>query len=109
MAIRHAKPGEVVDLQQFGGELKHARTTAIVKSSSFEAVHLVVHAGDSIPPHKVEGAITLHCLEGRIELGFSDTTLELRANQWIYLNGGVTHSVRGVVDSAILLTILFRH
>ena len=107
MAIRHAKSGEVVDLRPLGEDLKQARTTAIVKSASFEAVRLVVRAGDNIAPHKVEGAIMLHCLEGRVELGLSEKALGLSANQWVYLDGGVTHSVRGIEDSAVLLTILF--
>lgn len=107
MAVPHAKPGEIVDLHPLGGGLKNARTTAIVKSETFEAVRLVVHAGANIAPHQVPGAIFLHCLEGRVLLGLTDSTLELAAGQWVYLEGGVRHSVEGIEDSSLLLTILF--
>jgi quercetin dioxygenase-like cupin family protein len=83
MAIRHAGPGEVVDLRSLGAELSHARTTAITKSELFEAVRLIVRAGTEIKPHTVDGPITLHCLEGRVLLGLSASTKELCAGQWL--------------------------
>lgn len=49
----------------------------------------------------------LHCLEGRVLLCLSESTLELHAGQWVYLDGGASHSVKGIVDSCLLLTILF--
>jgi hypothetical protein len=33
--------------------------------------------------------------------------LELSARQWIYLDGGARHSVKGIGDTSLLLTILF--
>ena len=107
MAMHHASPGEVFDLAPLGANLKGARTTAIVKSEAFEVVRLVVHAGVDIKTHQVDGPITLHCLEGRALLGLPETTLELSGGQWVYLEGGVPHSIRGIEDTSLLLTILF--
>jgi hypothetical protein len=88
MAIRHAKAGEVVDLRPLGQEWKHTETTAIVKSDAFEAVRLIVRKATDISPHQVRGAMMLHCLEGRVLLGFASSCLELCSGQWIYLAGG---------------------
>jgi quercetin dioxygenase-like cupin family protein len=107
MALRHANAGQIVDLQPLGAALKQARTNAIVKSDLFEAVRLVVGAGKDIKPHKVDGPITLHCLEGRALLRLPTETLELTAGQWVYLDAGEPHSVSGIEDSSFLLTILF--
>lgn len=108
MALNHANPGQVVDLRPLGSELASARTSAIVRTSSFEAVRLVVPAGSEIPSHKVPGRITLHCIEGRVELGLPQSAAaELRAGDWIYLEGNEPHSVRGIEDASLLLTILF--
>ena len=107
MALQHARPGEIVDLRPLGGQLKEARTAAIVKSEHFEAVRLVVLAGTEIPPHKVPGNIMLHCLEGSISLGLADSSLALSAGEWVYLTGDEIHSLRGIEDSSLLLTILF--
>jgi quercetin dioxygenase-like cupin family protein len=108
MAVHHAASGEIVDLQPLGHTLKDAKTTAIVKTRTFEAVRLIVHAGMNIAPHQVAGAITLHCLEGRIRLELIDSALELSADQWIYLEGGARHAVTGIEDSSLLLTILLQ-
>lgn len=107
MALKHAKAGEVVDLRPLGSGLKGAKTAAIVKTERFEAVRLVVPAGTEIPPHEVAGNLTLHCLEGRVSLGLAGAAVELAAGDWVYLDGGETHSVKGIEDASLLLTILF--
>lgn len=107
MALQHAKPGEVVDLRPLGDKLKDVKTAAIVKSDGFEAVRLVVLAGTEIPPHKVPGAIMLHCIEGRVSLGLENSEVVLSAGEWIHLAGSEMHSVKGIEDSSLLLTILF--
>ncbi len=88
MALHHAKPGEPVDLRPLGPNLKHAKTAAIVKSDRFEAIHLIVRAGTEIPSHEVSGNITMRCLEGRVTLGLAQSSIELNAGEWVYLDGG---------------------
>lgn len=107
MAVHHANPGEIVDLQPLGDALKDAKTTAIVKAKTFETARLIVRAGTNIAAHQVAGAITLHCLEGRVRLDLADSAIELAAGQWVYLEGGARHSLTGLEDSSLLLTILF--
>lgn len=87
--------------------MKDATTKALVKSKTFEAVRLIVKAGNKIAEHKVSGPITLQCLEGQVHIGLADSTLHLSAGEWIYLDGNTSHSVIGVEDSSLLLTILF--
>jgi len=109
MALHHAKPGEIVDLKPIGLGLKEATTAAIVKTDHFEAIRLVVHAGDEIPQHKVSGEIALHCLEGHVELDVHPRPITLRTNEWVYLAGGAPHSVRAIEDTSLLLTIILDH
>lgn len=105
MALQHAEPGEVVHLPSLAPERGATGTAALVKSDRFEAIHLIVPARATIPPHQVPGYLTLHCLEGHVTLGPSD--IELRAGDWVYLERGEPHSVHGVEDARLLLTILF--
>jgi quercetin dioxygenase-like cupin family protein len=107
MAMRRASSAEIFDLGPLGSGLKDARTTAIVKTETFEAVRLIVHAGVEIKTHKVDGPITLHCLEGLAMLRLPDTARELSDGQWLYLEGKVPHSIKGIEDTSLLLTILF--
>ena len=107
MALLHAKPREVVDLRPLGEKLGQVKTAAIVKASSFEAIRLVVLAGQAIPSHQVSGHMTLHCLEGRVSLDLKHSSIDLNAGEWVYLGSGEPHSVKGIKNSSLLLTILF--
>ena len=53
MALKHADPGEVVDLRPLGPALKDAKTSALVKSDRFEAVR------QSNPDARIVQAIVL--------------------------------------------------
>lgn len=107
MALKHASSGETVSLRPLGPLLSEGKTSAIVRTRSFEAVHLIVHAGAEIPSHKVTGQIMFQCIEGRVQLGLENRTIELSAGHWVYLDEGEPHSVKGIEDSGLLMTILF--
>ena len=107
MAIKHAQPGEVVDLRPLGEHLAGAKSSAIVRTPSFEAIRLIVPAGAELSTHQVPGRIMLHCIEGHVALGLPDGPVELRAGDWLYLEEGEPHSVQGIEDASLLLTILF--
>jgi quercetin dioxygenase-like cupin family protein len=107
MALKHAKSGEVVGLGPLGSGLKDSKTSAIIKSEHFEAIRLVLPAGTKIPLHEVAGNVTLHCLEGHVTLGLTGAALDLKAADWVYLDPGEPHSITGIEDSSLLMTILF--
>lgn len=107
MALKHAEPGEIVDLRPLGDGLASAKSSAIVRTASFEAMRLVVPADTEIPSHQVVGAITVHCIEGHAQLCLRTGAIDLRAGDWVYLEGGEPHSVKGIDDASLLLTILF--
>jgi len=107
MALHRATSGEVVDLRAFANGLRNTRTSALVKSESFEAIQLVVQAGGQIPAHQVAGQFTLLCIEGRVTIGLEAGAVELSAGQWVFFDGGIRHSVEALEDSSLLLTIIF--
>jgi quercetin dioxygenase-like cupin family protein len=107
MALKHAKSGEVVDLRPLGDKLKSTKTSAIIKAEDFEAIRLVVQAGVTIPTHEVAGNVMLHCLEGQVRLGLSNGDMDLKASEWVFLDRSEDHSIAGVEDSCVLMTILF--
>lgn len=75
---------------------------------SFEAVRLIVSEGEEIPPHKVKGELSFYCIEGLAQIGLSDNeVILLSARQWLYLRGNEVHSIRGLQNASLLMTILF--
>lgn len=112
MALPHAAPAQPIDVAPLGTALSATPSSALFKSTGLEVIRLVLPAGKSLPPHKVEGEITVHCIEGELELTVQRDGAEqrqpLRAGQLCYLEGGVMHGVTGVIDASALVTIVLK-
>jgi quercetin dioxygenase-like cupin family protein len=106
MALVHAAPGEKIHLPSLASMSANAKTSALVKTDGFEAVHLVLRSGTIIAPHAVDGYVMLLCLEGAVLLEISGS-VELHPGDWIYLDRGEQHGLSAIEDSSLLLTILF--
>lgn len=105
MAISHIQPGEVIQLS-LGTALSDSRTTTLVKTSDLELIRLVLPAGKIIPLHQAPGEITVQCLEGRVEFTVEGRTQELNGGQLLYLTAGEPHTLKGLEDASLLVTLL---
>lgn len=109
MSIPHAAPGIPVDLWPPDKALSEVETKALVKNEEFEAIRIVVPKDHEVcKNHQVDGPITVQCLEGRVAFHVDGEPHSLRAGQWLFLPGRVPHSITGIEDSLILLTVMFR-
>lgn len=108
MALSHAVPGQALDVRPLGERLPDERTTALFKSRDLEVIRLVLPAGKSLPLHKVPGDITIHCLEGSLDLALAGTTVRLEAGELMFLAGETMHGVRALADATALVTIALK-
>ena len=106
MAIPHAKPGEVVDVRPLGSALASAQTQTLVRTEQVEVIRLVVPAGKEIEEHQAKGEIVVHCLEGRVAFTAFGKAQHLEAGKLLYLPRGEPHSVKGIENASLLLTVL---
>src|SRR5579871_2348644 len=106
MAIPHAKPGEVVDVRPLASALASAQTTTLVRAEQVEVIRLVVPAGKQIEEHKAKGEIVVQCLEGRVTFTAFGKTQTLEAGNLLYMPKGEPHSVKGIENASLLLTVL---
>jgi len=106
MAIPHAKPGEVVDVRPLGSALASAQTHTLVRAEQVEVIRLTVPAGKQIEEHKAKGEIVVQCLEGKVAFTAFGMTQTLEAGRLLYLPTGEPHSVKGIENASVLLTIL---
>jgi quercetin dioxygenase-like cupin family protein len=106
MAIPHAKPGKIVDVRPLGSALASAQTQTLVRADQVDVIRLVVPAGKEIEEHKAKGEIVVHCLEGRVAFTVFGKTLDLEAGQLLYLPTGEPHTLKGIENASLLLTIL---
>ena len=106
MAIPHAKPGEIVDVRPLGSALASSQTATLFRAGQVEVRRLVVPAGKEIAEHKAKGEIVVYCLEGRVAYTAFGKTHNLEAGKLLYLPTGEPHSVKGIENASLLLTIL---
>ena len=106
MSIPHAGPGEVVDVRPLGAALATTGTRTLVKADALDVIRLVVPAGKEIPTHQAKGELVVHCLEGKVAFTACGRTHDLEAGHLLYLPAGEPHSLRGIEDGSLLLTVL---
>jgi quercetin dioxygenase-like cupin family protein len=108
MATHHASPGEVVDLATWAQDVPNEKTKVIAKTDEMELVRLVLSAGKEFADHKVSGPCVIHCVTGEVECPAMGNIQALTSGKLLYLMPGEPHAVRAVVDSVVLLTIVFK-
>ncbi|WP_340123666.1 hypothetical protein [Methylobacter svalbardensis] len=108
MATHHAAPNEIVDLATWAQDVPNEKTKVIVKTDEMELVRLTFPAGKEFANHKVSGPCVIHCITGEIECAAMETIQVLTPGQLLYLMPDELHSVKAVVDSVVLLTIIFK-
>jgi len=105
MALPHATSGQVTRLEPLGERLTDTVSTALFKAEQLEVVRLVLPRGHTMREHRVQGEITLHCLEGAIDLTIDGSTQAMHAGDLVYLAAGQPHALHAVQDASLLLTI----
>ena len=106
MGIHHCAPGEVVNLLRLNEQLPNDATFAIVKTDRMEVIRMFLPKGKKIPGHSVSGAITVHCISGRLTFNVDNEPNELQAADWLFLSPNQEHSLHAFEDSVVLVTIL---
>lgn len=102
MPTVETQPAKLLDLRARGS----AKTKTLLKTSELELVRLVVAAGNEIPSHRTPGPLTIQCLEGKIRISFDGRSEELAAGQALYLPAAAEHSLVGIENTALLLSIV---
>ena len=106
MALHHAVSGEKIPLQRGDDDIAHFTSVALVKTDHMELIRLVLPVERPIPEHRVDGEVTIVCLEGAIAVDAHGVTTELQPSEMVWLEGGVPHTVRAIRDAVALMTIL---
>lgn len=106
MSLHHLSSGEIISLRPLGDKLMDTPSTALLKTNNLEVMRLVLEAGKSIPEHKVAGEMTLHCLEGKVELKAHQKTQILQAGDIVYLEPMQPYALHATDNASLLMTVL---
>lgn len=105
MALKHLQAGQVTDINAFGGKLGEQKTATLFKAKHLEVIRLVLQKNQTLPPHKVPGDITIHCIEGRITVSMPSRSVILLPGQMVFLDAELQHGLLALEPSSALVTI----
>jgi quercetin dioxygenase-like cupin family protein len=77
----------------------------IAKHPGIRVVLIALKPGGQMNEHKADWAITAQGVHGHIEFTVGERTVALTRGRLVTVAAGVTHRVRGMDESAFLLTI----
>ena len=106
MALQHAVSGEKIALQRGDDDIAHFTSVALAKTDNMELIRLVLPKERTMPEHRVNGELTLLCLEGEIAFDAYGRTTVLKPGEMLFLEGGQAHAIRANEDAVGLMTIL---
>ncbi len=109
MALPHLKSAQPVDIRPLGERLIHERSIALVKTEDLELMRIVLLAGKSMPSHRVPGEITIHCIEGRLDVSSEGNSHVLEGGQLLFLANNAEHTILALEDCSALVTIVLKN
>jgi quercetin dioxygenase-like cupin family protein len=78
----------------------------LVKDGPLRVTLVGLNPGGELRPHRAEGPITVHVLEGELEFEAGEKRWPLTAGSLLALDAGITHSVRSERGGVFLLTVV---
>ena len=108
MATHHASSGELLHLRPLEAPLDGTQSTTLLRDDQLKVMRLALPAGKELPEHAVDGPITMHCLQGAIDVTAYGSCKTMRAGDLIYLAGKVPHALRATEDAFLLVSIVLQ-
>lgn len=77
----------------------------LLHGADLRLVLMTIDRGMKIPDHGAQGSLTIQTLQGHVIVTLLDSSFDLTAGQLLAIEGGVSHALAAVEDSAVLLTL----
>ena len=106
MALHHARPGELVDLGKWPDALDDEQSHTLISNDIVQLSRVILKKGKQLPEHTVPAPVIIQCVSGLLELRTTRATQSIGPGQLVYLLADDPHSIEGLEDSLVLLTIL---
>lgn len=106
MALHHAVSGEIIDLANPGQAAPDGQSTALFRTEDIEVIRRILHPGDAVPSHEVNGDITLQCLSGQFKLTAHGKTQLVQSGHLVYVAGSKPYALAADEECLILMTIV---
>jgi len=77
----------------------------LYKTNGLRIVLVIMHANAEMRPQTVDGIISFHVVEGRLQIAAQDKTTDVESGQVLTLHANIKHSVRATEETTFILTM----
>lgn len=103
----HVQSGEIINLEMLKGDMQVDASYALIKTEDMEVIRMALPAGKDIDEHHLDGEVSIQCLKGHIQFHIDDSVLDLKPEDWVFLQKKQPFSYTAKEDTILLATILF--
>ena len=93
------------DIQQTASSHAADQSEVLAHNDDLDIIRLTIQAGEQKPAYRAPGPALLQCLKGKVAVMEQEQTRVLEAGQMMCFSGGELHSLKGIEDSALILSI----
>ena len=114
--VHSVVPGSTFDLAPIAADLRgegvyqrdgHTART-LVREADIRILLVVMKGGGTIKEHRAHETASIQMLSGHVRVRLPDRLVDLPSGRLLVLEGGLSHSVEAVDESAFLLTLGWR-
>ncbi|MFB6372307.1 MAG: cupin domain-containing protein [Bradymonadaceae bacterium] len=87
------------------GAVEGHRQIALAHRKGMRLVLMHFEEGGHVPDHQVDGAVTIHVLEGDLDISTSENDHRVNSGQMLMLKPGVNHEIEARTASKMLMTV----
>lgn len=106
MALQHAAPGTIIEVQAQGEAPGAARSQTLVRTDHLQVFRYALPAGKVVDTHTAAGVMVVHCLEGTVDFTALGKTQAMTPGTMLYLADHEPHALVATSDALLLITIL---
>jgi len=78
----------------------------LVKDGPLRVILVGIRADRGMHEHRAAGPVTIHVLEGAVDVSADGKNWPLHAGELLALDGGITHAVTSATGGIFLLTVM---
>lgn len=106
MALPHAAPGTIIEVQTRDEAPGSAGSLTLVRTDHLEIFRYALPAGKIVDTHRAAGVMVVHCLEGTVDFTALGRTQTMAPGTMLYLQDREPHSLTATSDALLLITIM---
>ncbi|MGD9943564.1 MAG: cupin domain-containing protein [Burkholderiaceae bacterium] len=106
MALKHARPLDVIDLHASDAERGTSASSSLLKTEHLQLMQLVLTEGHGLPEHSFPGEVTIQCLLGEASVTTPTGSCRLAPGQLTALPRNEPHAVQAHSRATLLVTLL---